>query len=117
MHDVIPPGPTSDLMAVIDDFWVAYAQRRETGMQQNESVGSALREVMPQDQLVGVARMLWGSLDRQLSINGRRLRAQLVAHGDHYWKSGILPRYTELTPRTKRGAQRMPPAFPRRHPR
>jgi hypothetical protein len=114
VRDVIPAGPTSDLMAVIDDFWVAYAQRRETGMQQNESVGSALREVMPKDQLVAVARMLWGSLDRQLSINGRRMRAQLIAQGDHYWKSGILPRYSELTPRTTRG---MPPAFPQKHRR
>ncbi len=67
------PEPQANLMAVLDGFWEAYARRRESGMGKNQAVGSALRQIVPEDQLAGIVQMLFGSRDRELSIIAWRL--------------------------------------------
>jgi hypothetical protein len=86
VNGTLLPEPQANLMAVLDDFWETYAQRRESGMSQNQAVGSALRQVVPEEQLGEISQMLYGSRDRELSINGRRIRADLIVNGDAYWK-------------------------------
>jgi hypothetical protein len=93
-----------NLMAVRDDFLRAYAQRRHSGMAKNEAAGSALRHVMPRDQIADVGRMLEGLYDKQFSINGRRMRADLIATGERYLNKTDPP--TELGPRGSPSAGR-----------
>jgi hypothetical protein len=50
VSETLLPEPQANLMAVLDEFWGAYAQRRESGMSQNQAVGSALRQVVPEEQ-------------------------------------------------------------------
>jgi hypothetical protein len=91
VRDTHVPEPQANLMAVLDGFWEAYARRRESGMERNQAVGSALRQIVPENQLAGIVQMLFGSRDRELSISGRRIRADLIANGDAYWKETRTP--------------------------
>ena len=104
VNDTFLQEPVANLLAVRDDFLEAYAERRELGMKQNEAVGSALRQVVPSDQLPEVAQMLWGSLDQQLSINGRQMRKYLIRLGDEHWRTGRPPAAATSRPTTRPGS-------------
>ena len=83
--------PIQDLVSVLDQFWEEYGHRRESGLNQDDSVYSALSELLPDERCGVVIRMLNGELDWKLSnfnvsFDGQAMRELLVSTGDKYWK-------------------------------
>ncbi len=85
-------APLAALLNVMDEFFDAYAFRREAGDDQRFAVRQALIEVVPDELLSDVIAMLSGQIDRKLSVgnrepfDGRKLCSDLIMQGDDYWE-------------------------------
>lgn len=84
-------APLQELVSVLDQFWEAYARRREAGEDPRLALRNAVTQVVAPGEASEVLAMLSGHIDRKLSVvkpfDGRNLCEGLIAQGDKTWQS------------------------------